>query len=340
MRQSAGDHGTLGYFRSLLNRNTVTTDPKKAVDANLEFFDTVFKGHILACACRILGVTKLNSKLQLPPGIYHASKQQQLAYIRSLATQVVEECTLIDTTNDVAETDDQVYNYARVLCHYGALVLEFRDACAEGDGQRVFRCWRLMLPHFKAAGRTKYSLEALRLQFQVKAILSPQLAHQVLWDRFVNTRGGLGRNIQNDLYNEHIVKLVKNIITCMGVNLTEEALQRAARSVSMLSAVCKQFDTESGVPVTTSEHKTRSTVTDIGKVVTAVLTNDLLQTTTGRSHRTFRRMRLNPLWNWDRKKTTDWIEKKKKDFMRFRGAVREDEADECSDAETGDEDHL
>ena len=192
-----------------------------------------------------------------------------------------------------------------------------------------------MLPHFKAAGRTKYSLEALRLQFQVKAILSPQLAHQVLWDRFVNTRGGLGRNIQNDLYNEHIVKLV----TCMGVNLTEEALQRAARSVSMLSAVCKQFDTESGVPVTTSEHKTRSTVTDIGKVVTAVLTNDLLQTTPGRSHRTFRRMRLNPLWNWDRKKTTDWIEKKK-EFMRFRGAVREDEADECSDAETGDEDHL
>ena len=102
-------------------------------------------------------------------------------------------------------------------------------------------------------------------------MISPQLAHQVLWDRFVNTRGGLGRNIQNDLYNEHIVKLV----TCMGVNLTEEALQRAARSVSMQSAVCKQFDTESGVPVRTSEHKNRSTVTDIGKVVTAVFTNDL-----------------------------------------------------------------
>ena len=65
-------------------------------------------GHILPSACRILGVTKLNSKLQLPPGIYHASKQQQLAYIRSLAAQVVEECTLIDTNNDAAEIDDQV----------------------------------------------------------------------------------------------------------------------------------------------------------------------------------------------------------------------------------------
>ena len=48
--QSSGDHGTLGYFRSLLNHNTVNADTKKAVDANLEFLSTVVKGHLLACA--------------------------------------------------------------------------------------------------------------------------------------------------------------------------------------------------------------------------------------------------------------------------------------------------
>ena len=170
----------MSYFRSLLNRNIVTTDTKKAVDANLEFLDTVVKGHFLASACRALGISKLDSELQLPPGIYHASAQQQLAFVQSLATQVLENCTLIDTSGDVAETLEHVYNYARVLCHYGAVVMEFRDACVEGDGERVFQCWRIMLPHFKAAGRTKYSLKALRLQLQVKAVLSPQLAHQVL----------------------------------------------------------------------------------------------------------------------------------------------------------------
>ena len=51
------------HLRSLLNRNTVTSDVKKAVDANLEFLDTVIKGHFLASACRILGITKLDSKL-------------------------------------------------------------------------------------------------------------------------------------------------------------------------------------------------------------------------------------------------------------------------------------
>ena len=125
--------------------------------------------------------------------------------MRRIASQVVEDCTLIDTSGAVVETNDHVYNYAKVLCHYGALILEFRDAIAEGDGDRVYRCWRVMLPHFLASRWSKYSLEALRLQFQVRAILSPQLAHQVVWDRFVNTRGGIGRNISCDLYNEHIV---------------------------------------------------------------------------------------------------------------------------------------
>ena len=259
--------------------------------------------------------------------------------MRDLAAQVVEECTLIDICGDVTETDDHVYNYARVLCHYGALMLEFRDACAEGDGERVYRCWRLFLPHFKASGRSKYSLEALRLQLQVKALLSPQLAHQVQWNRFVNTRGGLGNNIQMDLHNEHIVKLVKKIIRCMGPNLTEKALQRAARSVSTLQAVCEQYDKESAVPTITTAHSTLSLAADISKIVRAVLSNDLLHIIPGRSHSMFKKMRVNPLWNWDQEKTAEWITNKKNDFAKFRGAATEIE-DDSDGEEYSDEDEI
>lgn len=98
--------------------------------------------------------------------------EKQPGYVHYIASQVVEECTLIDAFGEVAETNDHVYNYARVLCHYDTLVLQFRDAVAEGDGEDVFRCWRVLLPHFLASRRTKYSLEALRLQFQARAILS------------------------------------------------------------------------------------------------------------------------------------------------------------------------
>ena len=37
------------------------------------------------------------------------------------------------------------------------------------------------------------------------------LAHQVMWHRFVNTKGGMGKNIPCDLYNEHVNRLVKYI---------------------------------------------------------------------------------------------------------------------------------
>ena len=143
-KQSSRDHGTLGFFRSLLNRVTVTNDPKKCVDATIDFPTTTVKGHILACALEILGISKLDSKLQLPPGIYKASQDDQMLFLRQLAAQVVEQCTLIEgtyTSEQVKETGDGVYNYARVLCHFGTLVMEFRDAWAEGDGDRVFQCW-------------------------------------------------------------------------------------------------------------------------------------------------------------------------------------------------------
>ena len=110
------------------------------------------------------------------------------AYVRSIASQAVECCTLLRRLS-LANTKDAKYNYAIVLCHYGVLVMEFLDSGDESDGEWGFHCWRLFLTHFRASGRTKYSLQALRLRFQVKSMLSPQLAHEVMWHRFVNIRG-------------------------------------------------------------------------------------------------------------------------------------------------------
>ena len=105
----------------------------------------------------------------------------------------------------LSDKEDGVYNYARILCHFGSLVMELRDAWQEGDGQRVFfGVGKLFLPHFKAAGCTKYSLETLKLQIHSGITCSPNLAHQITWNQFVNVRGVAGNNIPCDLFNEHI----------------------------------------------------------------------------------------------------------------------------------------
>ena len=45
----------------------------------------------------------------------------------------------------------------------------------------------------------------------------------------------------------------------MGSDLTESALQQAVRSVSAIHDICKQYDRESSVPVTSSSYSTPST---------------------------------------------------------------------------------
>ena len=141
----------------------------------------------------------------------------------------------------VIDSGDKVHGYARVLCHFASLVLLFVDAWKEGDGERVIRLWKILMLHFHAEKKTKYALEALRLQFQL-ATLQPYLSHQLTWGRFINTHGGLGRNIPCDLHNEHINKLYKNIISNMGANFTKTASTWAARSVSSLHRISMAFD--------------------------------------------------------------------------------------------------
>lgn len=80
---------------------------------------------------------KLDTKLQFPPGVLHADREQQVRHVTPVATQIVEDSTLFDTP----ETDNHVYNYARILCHYGELIVEFGDAIEQGNGYCAYRCW-------------------------------------------------------------------------------------------------------------------------------------------------------------------------------------------------------
>ena len=93
----------MGHFQGLLHRNIIKADVKKSVDANLEFLDTVFKGHILACACKILEISKLDDPVHLPPSLTYKSTpiQEQFQFVQRIASQIVEECTLIDTCKEV-----------------------------------------------------------------------------------------------------------------------------------------------------------------------------------------------------------------------------------------------
>ena len=139
--KSSGDYGTIVFFKNRLNRITVTKEPKQNVNATVDFFETVTKGHWIACACEILNVTNLDADISLPTNFKKLSPAEQLLFIQN---KVVDKLTLVQSAyqgkDKSVDTNDGAHNYARVLCHFGALVMEFRDAWSEGDGDRVLRC--------------------------------------------------------------------------------------------------------------------------------------------------------------------------------------------------------
>ena len=138
----------------------------------------------------------------------------------------------------------------------------------------------------------------------------------------MDVKGGAGNNIPCDLFNEHTNKLLKYIIGNMGSNLTESALQRAARSVTTLHQICDRFDAQSGVPSRTTAHSTKSDRDDVKKVVDTVLKNKLLVEIGHREHRSFRDMKLNPLHKWDVQSTECWIRAKLKEYLKYNGSFR------------------
>ena len=204
---------------------------------------TVLKGYFLAFACKELGIENVDSDLNHPV-FKSTSTSEKQRFIVGLSMKVVENCTIISDTllgKEVQESGDQKYNYTKSLCHYASLALEFHDAWHEGDGIRIIRCWRILLLHFFESGRTKNSLDAMRLQIQLLCLPSSQV-HQLIWDRFVNTHGGMGHNLPCDLHNEHINKALKGAIRHMGANFSQNALTNVARSITYMVSVSARFD--------------------------------------------------------------------------------------------------
>ena len=266
------------------------------------------------------------------------TKEEKYAFITKLARQVVEDTTINTESllgNKVKISNDKVYSYSRMFCHFGSIALEFQNAWHRGDGIRIYRCWKILLLHFHCYKHTKYAWEALKLQFQVE-YLPPSLAYQVKWGRFVNTRGGDGNNIPSNLFNEHLNKLFKEIIQNMGPNLTEKAAQRAAQSVSTLHEFTQVFDNQCYVPFTSTSHTTKSDEDDVAKVVSVLLKNKCLEVIQGRKHSMFSKIEEDPLYGLDWKKMSEWIEKKKKEVIKFKYAMGEGDLSDSAASDDND----
>ena len=122
----------------------------------------------------------------------------------------------------------------------------------KGDGERLLRCWRYLLPICKSADRRNFAIEVIKMLCQYEFELPPQQAQELIWSRFISTHASPGHNIPEDLHQEHLNRVIKDAIRDLGANKTEVAKVRAGKALGTLDPVLRKFDAERNHQVTTS----------------------------------------------------------------------------------------
>ena len=117
-------------------------------------------------------------------------------------------------------------NYSLCLLKYYFILLDFKDAVREGNGERLATLHKLLVPHFKSLpGFNAHAIEMMISVIQNEVLLSEAETHQCMWASFANWKVGPGKNIEIDLLQENRNKDIKKAIKTMGANKTDLAIE-------------------------------------------------------------------------------------------------------------------
>lgn len=241
------DRATLYQLQKLINRRNVINDPSRSVAPCEDFLLLVVEAHALAAAMHLFGMSSLEdtpSDEFFPHDCARDSLQKRrvlMNALRALTKKFIHLKVEFKESIVVPDQIDAVEEYACETLSLGLLLMEFNDAIHEGDGSRIFRCWRFFLPLFKAADRTNYSIEAFTILAQEKYLLSPRMAMQLKWSRTINVHGLPGKNIPADLHMEHLNRECKQSISGLGANITDNSIQRVDKCLGRVQSTLRQY---------------------------------------------------------------------------------------------------
>lgn len=262
------ERGTLYQLRNVLNRRNVPTTVKKNVNAYEDFLQLVTTAHVLTASMQHLQMeTMRDLPSDISQDIWMKDDNIRRKELERVSLEIVNKfCDLSLTYAPAADSNQAkgtAYSYACETLSLGLLLMEYQDAIREGDGDRVMRVWKYLFLIFKATGHSNYAIEAFTLLCQYHFMLSPFLAEQLKWSRFVNTHGKIGKNISMDMHMEHLNRVCKTAISGLGSNKAPNAILRVGKTVGVLDNLLTNFDSENNVSHNSDYHTSRSIQKDL-----------------------------------------------------------------------------
>ncbi|KAJ7373248.1 hypothetical protein OS493_012837 [Desmophyllum pertusum] len=204
-KNSGREKGTLRYFREKLQRRNVTVDVKHFENCEQLFLSTgkCFAVQALVKFFNMESKDGRPTRNRPPNNIYNSVLDKFIdEYLIMPTPSTVPQ---IEDEPDTSDEQDFVRNCSLCLLQYFFLILiDFKDAVKEGNGERLATLHKQLLPHFKSApGFNAYSIEMLINIIQNEVFLSEAEAHQCIWAATVNWKGGIRKNIEIDLLQEN-----------------------------------------------------------------------------------------------------------------------------------------
>ena len=135
----------------------------------------------------------------VPDDVWMQDDFERAVSLNEVSRKVIKEYVTLDFHFYVDSKcgSSTAYDYTCQVISPGLLYLNFRDAVHEGDGDGVLRIWKYILLIWKATGHRNYACEVFPLLFWYHLLLSPNLAEQLKWSRFINVHGLPGHNIRS-----------------------------------------------------------------------------------------------------------------------------------------------
>ena len=194
----------------------------------------------------------------------------------------------------------------------GLLARNFHDSSKESDGDRLIRCWKFFLLHFKVDGRVKYAVEAINLLAQVNGLLPPGMGHQLIWNRTCNLNGGAGHNIPLDLQMEHFNRVFKENINTFRSNISEKSISRSSQAIGPIQKLIDTFDKVNKLKQPSGKHIRPSVTKDFKIILQTLKTEKVFTHSTGREHVYFKEFNADPFAKLkaDPKKLHVWLRSK------------------------------
>ena len=184
-------------------------------------------------------------------------------------------------------TQDHLYNYTHQLLILLLLRESHNDAIKLGDGARVLRLYKYFMLFFKVSSCPKYAIAMLHLLAQVNCLLTPRLAHSLVWNWFVNHPGQVDTNHPMHLDVEHDNKYFKKDCHSYRGEFTEKTINRIGRSTERSNQIVMNFHQTTSVAKRSGIHSRLSTEDDVKALVEHVYSANVYKNIPGRGHSAF-----------------------------------------------------